>query len=76
MNEQSEQNKKAWEYRAYEFWNMRNGSPKDHAKQIVENPIASLKKHKQYFENIAGKKIANLCGSNGRKAVPIACDCI
>lgn len=72
MNEQSEQNKKAWEYRAYEFWNKRNGSPKDYANQIVENPIACLKKHKPYFENIEGEKIANLCGSNGRKAVPIA----
>ncbi len=72
MNEQSAKNKVAWEHRAYEFWNRRDGSPKEKAQQILANPLAQLKKHKQYFEQIAGKKIANLCGSNGRKAVPIA----
>ena len=72
MNEQSTKNKAAWEHRAYEFWNRRDGSPQEKAKQIIDNPLAQLKKHKQYFEQITGKKIANLCGSNGRKAVPIA----
>ncbi|WP_045520790.1 class I SAM-dependent methyltransferase [Neobacillus niacini] len=72
MNEQSIKNKKAWEYRAYEFWNKSNGNPKDLAIHLLENPRACLKKHKQYFENIVGKKIANICGSNGRKAVPLA----
>ncbi|WP_433583851.1 class I SAM-dependent methyltransferase [Paenibacillus amylolyticus] len=72
MNEQSAKNKVAWEHRAYEFWNRRDGSPKEKAQQILANPLAQLKKHKQYFEQIAGKRIANLCGSNGRKAVPIA----
>lgn len=72
MNEQSTQNKLAWEHRAYESWHKREGSPMDKAQQILKNPKAQLKKHKQYFENIEGKKIANLCGSNGRKAVPLA----
>jgi len=72
MNEQSSKNKVAWEFRAYEFWNKRDGSPQDKANKILEDPIACLKKHKQYFDHIEGKKIANLCGSNGRKAVPLA----
>lgn len=72
MNEQSAKNKIAWEHRAYEFWNRRDGSPEHKAKQIMADPKAQLKKHKQYFEQITGKKIANLCGSNGRKAVPLA----
>jgi 2-polyprenyl-3-methyl-5-hydroxy-6-metoxy-1,4-benzoquinol methylase len=72
MNEQSIKNKRAWEYRAYEFWNNRDGSPMDKAIKIQKNPIECLKKHKEYFNNIEGKKIANLCGSNGRKAVPLA----
>lgn len=67
-----DQNKKAWEYRAYEFWNRRYGKPKDLAVRLTGNPLKQLKKHKSYFDNIAGKKIANLCGSNGRKAVPLA----
>lgn len=72
MNEQSIKNKMAWEFRAYEFWNKRDGSPKDKANKILEDPKACLKKHKEYFDHIEGKKIANLCGSNGRKAVPLA----
>src|SRR5690606_12615160 len=72
VNEQSINNKQAWEYRAYEFWYKKDGSPMEKAKQILNNPIASLKKHQQYFDNIKGKKIANLCGSNGRRAVPLS----
>jgi len=29
VHEQSKINKKAWEYRAYEFWNKRDGSPEE-----------------------------------------------
>jgi len=72
IREQAEINKKAWEYRAYEFWNRRNGSPREHAKNIARDPLASLSMHKRYFADIRGKKIANPCGSNGRKAVPLA----
>ena len=72
MNEQSTKNKKAWEYRAYEFWNIRDGAPLDKANKILKNPKGCLKKHKEYFNDIEDKKIANLCGSNGRKAVPLA----
>ncbi|RDI39122.1 class I SAM-dependent methyltransferase [Falsibacillus pallidus] len=72
MNEQSSTNKKAWEYRAYEFWEKRDGSPQEKAMEIIENPLASLKKHQQFFHMIDGMKIANICGSNGRKAVPLS----
>lgn len=72
MNEQSILNKNAWEYRAYEFWNNRDGSPLDNANKILKNPKACLKKHQEYFNQIEGMKIANICGSNGRKAVPLA----
>lgn len=72
MREQSQINKKAWEYRAYEFWHKRDGSPQEKALKIMKNPLAALKKHESYFTQIAGEKVANLCGSNGRKAVPLA----
>lgn len=72
MNEQSMTNKSAWEYRAYEFWCKRDGTPKEKARKIRENPRASLKKHQLYFSQIKEMKIANLCGSNGRKAVPLS----
>jgi SAM-dependent methyltransferase len=72
MNEQSILNKKAWEYRAYEFWTNRDGSPIDKANKILVNPKCCLKIHQEYFMDINGKSIANLCGSNGRKAIPLA----
>ncbi len=72
MRNPSIQNKKAWEYRAYEFWNKRDGTPRAKAEEILKDPASQLKKHAKYFKDINGKLIANLCGSNGRKAVPLA----
>ncbi|MGO1059180.1 class I SAM-dependent methyltransferase [Planococcus sp. FY231025] len=72
MREQSRINKSAWEHRAYEFWNKRDGSPEEKAKEIINNPRANLKKHQTYFEELDGMKVANVCGSNGRKAVPLS----
>ena len=72
MEEQSRINKQAWEYRAYEFWVKRDGTPAEYAVSIKADPAAMLKKHRHYFEDVAGKTIANICGSNGRKAVPLA----
>lgn len=71
MNEQSALNKKAWEYRAYEFWNMQ-GSPSNIADFIKNKPIARLRYHQKYFQNVSGLEIANPCGSNGQKAVALA----
>ncbi len=72
MDEVSQKNKKAWEYRAYEFWKMNYGTPQEKAVQIKNDPKARLRYHQKYFENIKGLKIANVCGSNGRIAVPLA----
>ncbi|MEG2655909.1 MAG: class I SAM-dependent methyltransferase [Clostridium sp.] len=72
MNNQSEVNKRAWEYRAYEFWVKSDGLPQELAKKIIENPISRLKKHGKYFSDVKDLKIANPCGSNGRRAVALA----
>lgn len=72
MNKESLTNKKAWEYKAYEAWIKRDGLPSDKGKEIMINPLNCLKNHEKYFRDIEKKKIANICGSNGRKAVPLA----
>lgn len=72
MNKQSHMNKQAWEYRAYEFWCKRDGTPSEKSIEILKDPRASLKKHSKYFDNVEGLNIANICGSNGRKAVPLS----
>lgn len=72
MKEYSIQNKKAWEYNAYEFWVQHSGSPAERAKKDVENPIGMLKRYSDYFDGYKDLKIANICGSCGKKAVPLA----
>lgn len=72
QKEQSEINKKAWSYRAYEWWEMKSGNPADTALDMKQNPQKYLRKHINYLGDIKGKKIANLLGSNGRKAIPLA----
>ncbi len=72
MEDYSVQNKKAWEYNAYDFWIRTSGLPADRAKKIVENPIKMLKRYAKYFDSYDGLKIANICGSCGKKAIPLA----
>lgn len=67
-----EQNKLAWEYKAYDFWVMHLGSPGEMAKMDAENPRAMLKKYSKYFDDVTGKRIAVICGSCGGKAIPLA----
>ena len=71
MREQAEQNKIAWEYRAYEARSS-GETIQEKAKEILENPKARLRYHAKYFENIVGKRIANVCGSDGRRTIPFA----
>lgn len=68
----SVQNKKAWEYNAYEFWVKHSGTPSERAKEDVKDPIGMLKRYADYFDKYKGVKVANICGSCGKKAVPLA----
>ncbi len=60
MKAYSMQNKKAWEYNAYEFWVKQAGTPADRAKQDREDPVGMLKKYADYFDTYSGMKIANI----------------
>ncbi len=72
MNEAGKQHKIAWEYNAYNFWVEHNGTPEERAKADLENPKKMLRKYAGYFDRLEGEKIANICGSCGKKAVPLA----
>lgn len=72
MKDYSSQNKKAWEYNAYEFWMKQDGSPKERAQKDKENPEGMLRKYAQYFDTYQGIRVANICGSCGKKAIPLA----
>lgn len=68
----SVQNKKAWEYSAYEFWVQNAGAPSELAKKMLQNPSGMLKRYMDYFDSFSNVRIANICGSCGKKAVPLA----
>ena len=72
MVDYSTQNKKAWEYNAYDFWIQQAGTPADLARKILTNPVGALKRYAAYFDTYQGVRIANICGSCGKKAVPLA----
>ncbi len=72
MVDYSVQNKKAWEYNAYEFWVKQAGIPAERAQKDLENPKGMLRRYADYFDDYRGVKIANICGSCGKKAVPLA----
>ncbi|MCH5286308.1 MAG: class I SAM-dependent methyltransferase [Christensenellaceae bacterium] len=72
MIDYSVQNKKAWEYNAYEFWVKQSGYPAESAKRALENPQAMLKRYADYFDTYQGIRVANICGSCGKKAIPLA----
>ena len=72
MDTYAQKNKVAWEYDAYNFWVNRTGTPTERAKRVLENPGSMLNKHSKHFSEVKGKKIANICGSCGKKAVPLA----
>jgi 2-polyprenyl-3-methyl-5-hydroxy-6-metoxy-1,4-benzoquinol methylase len=72
MDKYTEKNKIAWEYNAYDFWVSQTGTPSERAKKDIENPRAMLKNYSKYFEDVQGLKIANICGSCGKKAVPLS----
>lgn len=66
------QNKQAWEYDAYDFWCRTAGTPATRAEQDMKDPKAMLRKYARYFDSYEGLRIANICGSCGKKAVPLA----
>ena len=72
MIDYSAQNKKAWEYNAYEFWVSQDGAPSERAKRDKENPVRMLKQYAHYFDTYTDIRVANICGSCGKKAIPLA----
>lgn len=66
------QNKRAWEYNAYDFWCSHNGAPAELAETLKADPLKSIRRHAAYFDAFDGVRIANICGSCGKKAIPLA----
>lgn len=61
-----------WNEDTYTAWVARFGSPSAAAVKLMKDPSAKLYPLSSYFGNVQGKKMMNLMGSNGMKAVALA----
>lgn len=68
----SQLNNISWNTGAYEAWVKRFGTPKEAAKKLTEDPEKRIGNALKYMGSVEGKKIANLLGSNGTKAVALS----
>ena len=68
----SQLNEFAWNQDAYDAWVQRFGPPQEAGARIKKDPEARLASLYPYLEPLAGKKVINLLGSHGTKAVAMA----
>ncbi|WP_342561169.1 class I SAM-dependent methyltransferase [Paenibacillus sp. FSL R7-0345] len=60
-----------WNEDTYAAWTSRFGTPAEAAAKLAKDPQAKLFPLNAYLGEVAGKKIMNLMGSNGMKAVAL-----
>lgn len=66
-------NEKAWNTGAYQAWLQRFGTPQEAAQKIKKDPLNRLGTAAKFIgADLQHKKIINLLGSNGNKAVALA----
>ena len=65
-------NEEAWNKGSYDAWLRRFGTPYEAALKIKTNPTKTLSPLLEKFGDVSDKKIMNLLGSNGSKAVALA----
>ncbi|WP_201361353.1 class I SAM-dependent methyltransferase [Dictyobacter formicarum] len=65
-------NQSAWNQAAYDAWVQRHGPPQVQAARIQKDPQTRLASLNKYLPPIAGKKVINLLGSHGTKAIALA----
>ena len=65
-------NEEAWSEETYNAWVERFGEPSEAIKRISKDPRVTLSILYNKFGDVKGKKIMNLMGSNGNKAVALA----
>lgn len=69
----SQINRTAWSFpRYYDAWCRFYGSPEALAADFRGDPWVPLKRYRKYLGDVRGQRVANLLGSIGRKAVPLA----
>ncbi|XXM73092.1 class I SAM-dependent methyltransferase [Lysinibacillus sphaericus] len=74
MNQQSisKINQKGWNQSPYQAWVNRHGTPEEYARVLKADPEKTVSHYLTYMGDVNRKKIANLLGSKGNKAVSLA----
>jgi SAM-dependent methyltransferase len=72
VEQQYQQNHKAWNTSAYEAWSHRFGTPEEAAAKLVSSPEKRIGQVLEYMGDVSGARIINLMGSGGNKAVALA----
>jgi SAM-dependent methyltransferase len=70
--ERRKKNGQAWSNSSYQAWTNRFGTPDKAAARILKDPKRRLQPLDAYIGDVAGKKIVNLLGSHGSKAVALS----
>ncbi|WP_141502913.1 hypothetical protein [Paenibacillus luteus] len=65
-------NKVAWETKAYQAWVQTYGTPDELASELKLKHKHHLRYWLKYIGNPTGKRVINLLGSHGRKAISLA----
>lgn len=65
-------NKLAWETKAYQAWIRQYGTPGELAEELKQNHKHHLRYWLKYIGDPSGKRVLNLLGSHGRKAIALA----
>ncbi|GER90981.1 hypothetical protein KDW_51430 [Dictyobacter vulcani] len=68
----SQLNQAAWNQATYDAWVYRHGTPQELAARIQKDPRTRLASLNKYLPELNGKKIINLLGSHGSKAIAMA----
>ncbi|KPB06269.1 class I SAM-dependent methyltransferase [Bacillus sp. CHD6a] len=72
QEELSKINEVGWNQAAYQAWVNCHGSPSSYSQLLTENPTKTVNHYLGYMGDVKGKKIINLLGSKGNKAVSLA----
>jgi SAM-dependent methyltransferase len=65
-------NGQAWSNSSYQAWVNRFGVPEKAVSRILKDPKRRLQPLDQYVGDVSGKKVVNLLGSHGSKAVALS----
>jgi SAM-dependent methyltransferase len=72
QHQMSAKNRVGWNHSVYKAWEARHGTPKQFAKKLVENPEKPVQYYLNEIGDVKGKRLLNLLGSKGNKAVCFA----